>query len=121
MTRWSRQCLVAALGLALGCASAPPPEPAPDAELVVLLHGLGGSPRWMAPMAAYLQENGFRTENIGYASTALPIRDLTERLYEEIQQCCLDSERTLNFVTKSGGMGRGGSPSSRSVTSHSTS
>jgi len=101
VTRWSWQCLVAALGLALGCASAPPPEPAPDAELVVLLHGLGRSPRSMAPMSAYLQENGFRTENIGYASTELPIRDLTERLYEEIQQCCLDSERTLNFVTHS--------------------
>jgi pimeloyl-ACP methyl ester carboxylesterase len=52
-------------------------------------------------MAAYLEEHGFRTENIGYASTELPIRELTENLHEELQQCCLDADRRLNFVTHS--------------------
>jgi len=92
---------VAALGLALGCACTPPAEPAPEAELVVLLHGLGRSERTMAPLAAYLEEHGFRTENIGYASTKWPIRELTETLHEELQRCCLDADRRLDFVTHS--------------------
>jgi triacylglycerol lipase len=101
VTRRIWQWPVAALALALGCASTPPAEPAPDAELVVLLHGLSRTERSMAPMAAYLEENGFRTENIGYASTEVPIGELTERLHEELQQCCLDADRRLNFVTHS--------------------
>jgi len=82
---------VAALGLALGCASSPAVAPAPEAELVVLLHGLGRSERSMAPMAQYLEEHGFRTENIGYASTEQPIRELTEILHDDLQECCLVS------------------------------
>ena len=92
---------VAALGLALGCASSPAVAPAPEAELVVLLHGLGRSERSMAPMAEYLEEHGFRTENIGYASTEQPIRELTEILHDELQVCCLAAGRRLNFVTHS--------------------
>ena len=82
---------VAVLGLALGCASSPAAGPAPEAELVVLLHGLGRSERSMAPMAEYLEEHGFRTENIGYASTEQPIRELTEILHDELHGCCLVS------------------------------
>ena len=55
----------------------------------------------MAPMAEYLEEHGFRTENIGYASTEQPIRELTEILHEELQGCCLAAGRRLNFVTHS--------------------
>jgi hypothetical protein len=38
-------------------------------------------------MAEYLEEHGFRTENIGYASTEQPIRELTEILHDELVSC----------------------------------
>jgi pimeloyl-ACP methyl ester carboxylesterase len=68
---------------------------------VVLLHGLGRSERSMAPLARYLEENGFRTRNVGYASTALPVRELVETLHEELQVCCVDGDGPLHFVTHS--------------------
>ena len=55
----------------------------------------------MAPLAEYIGENAFRVENIGYAATKLPIRELVEEIHQDLQRCCPDARRKLHFVTHS--------------------
>jgi len=90
------------LRLLVACASpAGAPEHAWLDERVVLLHGLGRSEHSMTPLAEYLAEQGYRVTNVGYASTRHSIRELVERLHEDLRGCCLDRDRELHFVTHS--------------------
>lgn len=69
-------------------------------EHVVLLHGLGRSPRSMQPIADFLARHGFVTHNIGYPSTRRTPADLEVLLAEAIRRCCANVRR-VHFVTHS--------------------
>ncbi len=84
-----------------GCASEP--EPAADAETVVLVHGLGRTPASMAVLAARLADAGYRVVNFGYPSRAEPIEDLVARLESELERCCANGLDEVHFVTHSMG------------------
>jgi len=85
----------------LGSACSHPP-PAPDAETVVLVHGLGRTPMSMALLGSRLADAGYRVVNIGYPSTREPMEQLVEVLRARLEECCTDLER-LHFVTHSMG------------------
>jgi len=74
-----------------------PPEERPPSETVILLHGLGRSSGSMKPLAADLEDRGFRVVNFGYPSTEEPPESLVARLDDEIESCCLASPK-LHFV-----------------------
>lgn len=57
------------LVLGAGCASASRSAGPYDADLVVLVHGMGRTPASMAPLARSLRRAGFRTLTVGYRST----------------------------------------------------
>jgi triacylglycerol lipase len=81
-----------------GSAAAPVRPPPP--EDVVLLHGLGRSPRVMHPLARELAAAGYRVHNLDYPSTRATPEALVEVLHGEIARCCAWSER-VSFVTHS--------------------
>lgn len=98
-----RNLLLPVLLAAVTCTSvsvATPTHATNERELVVLLHGLGRSPRAMAPMAEYLEARGYEVHNIGYPSTEHDIRELTRFLGKELARCCPD-DAALHFVTHS--------------------
>ena len=74
--------------------------PAAAGECVVLLHGLGRSPVSMAPMAAALRAEGFRTVNHGYPSTGARIGALVPEVGQAVARCRGDR---VHFVTHSMG------------------
>jgi len=69
-------------------------------EDVVLLHGLGRTPRSMAPLADALSEAGYRVHNVGYPSTDLEPDELIAHVGARIDECCASSKR-VHFVTHS--------------------
>ena len=69
-------------------------------EDVVLLHGLGRSPRVMSPLASDLARAGYRVHNLDYPSTRATPDELVEYLHREISACCAWSGR-VHFVTHS--------------------
>jgi pimeloyl-ACP methyl ester carboxylesterase len=73
---------------------------AAQAEVVVLLHGLGRSPRSMQPLAERLAGSGYAVHNLRYASTELSPAELTAWLERELAGCCAQAPR-LHFVTHS--------------------
>jgi pimeloyl-ACP methyl ester carboxylesterase len=81
----------------LGWFGGDPVEPPPDAEDVVLLHGLWRSDRVMRPLEDELRAGGFRVHNLDYDSTDHPPEELVHRLSQKIQACCDAAER-LHFV-----------------------
>ena len=62
--------------------------PLAKAECVVLLHGLQGNPRVMAPMAQHLAEAGFVTFNGGYPSTKAEIKPLANYILPQALNAC---------------------------------
>ena len=64
---------------------------------VILLHGLGRTPKSMNPLAEYLTERGFRVYNFSYPSTSGTPDQLVALLREQIDTCCADSQK-LHFV-----------------------
>jgi triacylglycerol esterase/lipase EstA (alpha/beta hydrolase family) len=97
------QTVLLALSLGAAACGACAGEPPPDAETVVLVHGLGRTPASMAVLAARLTEAGYRVVNFGYPSRAEPIEDLVARLGAELEQCCSDGLENVHFVTHSMG------------------
>ena len=71
-----------------------------DSTTVVLLHGLGRTERSMRRLARALEEEGYRTVNLGYPSTEHTIGTLADTLAAELADCCADAD-TLHFVTHS--------------------
>jgi pimeloyl-ACP methyl ester carboxylesterase len=72
--------------------------PEAGADQVVLLHGLGRTEAAMLLLENELAGAGFDVHNIGYPSWDESPDELIERVSEEIDDCCLDNGRRLNFV-----------------------
>jgi triacylglycerol lipase len=83
-----------------GC-SREPTSPPPDAETVVLLHGLGRTARSMRPLEARLAEAGFRGVNLDYPSRQETPKELLAYLRGELERCCGEARRPVHFVTHS--------------------
>ncbi len=66
-------------------------------EAVVLLHGLGRSPRAMAYLQHRLERTGYETFSIGYPSTRLPAEEILWLLKDKIHACCA-SRKNVHFV-----------------------
>lgn len=93
--------MLRALLLALLTAGPAAAAPDPQADCVVLLHGLARSPFSLALMADTLRRDGYTVVNRGYPSTTATIRTLvTESLPEDVAAC---GDRRVNFVTHSMG------------------
>ncbi|MDX1512151.1 MAG: alpha/beta fold hydrolase [Gammaproteobacteria bacterium] len=77
--------------------------PAVSAEerTVVLLHGLGRTPRSMTRMAGALERAGYRVENIGYPSTDREFQELLAIVSDRLATCCLREGIRIDFVTHS--------------------
>ncbi|SMY05935.1 alpha/beta fold hydrolase [Flavimaricola marinus] len=70
-------------------------------ECVVLLHGLARSEYSLAPMAEYLELQGYYTVNTGYPSTQETIETLVqENIRSDVEAC---GARKVHFVTHSMG------------------
>ncbi len=89
------------IGLVLlaGLAGAEPLRP--DAEHVMLLHGLARGARSMEKLAEHLRAAGFVVHNIDYPSTKLTPEQLLEWLAAEEARCCRDGVAKLHYVTHS--------------------
>ena len=83
-------------------AEAAPPSPSTDRDTVVLLHGLGRTPRSMQGMARRLEREGYRTVNMGYPSREKPFEELLEIVHPRVMRV-MDEEAggTVHFVTHS--------------------
>ena len=91
------------LGILAAIAGACTPEAPPDAETVILVHGLGRSPASMLVLETRLAGAGYRVESFGYPSRSEPIEDLVDRLAAAVGECCSDEGTTVHFVTHSMG------------------
>ncbi len=68
---------------------------------VVVLHGLGRSSLSMWLLANRLTQAGFEVHNFDYPSTQASVQELVGVLSNQVEQCCLSSEKPLHFVTHS--------------------
>lgn len=78
-------------------------KPAPDAETVVVVHGLGRTSASMSILAARLNESGYRVVEFDYPSTSESLEQLTGRLGKELDRCCSRETEGVHFVTHSMG------------------
>jgi pimeloyl-ACP methyl ester carboxylesterase len=76
-------------------------EPGPDAERVVLVHGLLRSSRAMEPLAETLRQAGYRVCNVDYPSTEGAPELLVADLDHEVRDRCGFREGPVDFVTHS--------------------
>ncbi|MCF8724280.1 pimeloyl-ACP methyl ester carboxylesterase [Nitrospina gracilis] len=67
-------------------------------ECVVILHGIARTSASMAPLAAYLDENGYSAINIDYPSTDHAIDDLVERVHEKLLASPWTQECITHYV-----------------------
>ncbi|MGH1368522.1 MAG: esterase/lipase family protein [Maritimibacter sp.] len=89
-------------GPAAAQTSATPVTPAtPQAECVVLLHGLARTPASLIVLQEALEQAGFTTVNQGYPSTKKSIQELVAMALPEAVAGCGDA--TVHFVTHSMG------------------
>lgn len=89
------------LALMLLAACATPAPPARAADCVILLHGLARSPASLAVMERALEAEGYKTVNLGYPSTEMPLADLVDEALPPALNAC-GAART-HFVTHSMG------------------
>ena len=89
--------------LPLSAAVATTPESTPTSKPpVVLLHGLGRTPRAMACLERPLQQAGYTVHNIGYPSRSQAIPALADGVAEQLHELGLGTQ-TINAVTHSMG------------------
>lgn len=86
--------------LALVLVIVQPSLAADEAEMVVLLHGLGRTDRSMRPLEDRLSTAGFLVHSISYPSMRLSLPKLTAFIEQELATCCNTTSR-LHFVTHS--------------------
>jgi pimeloyl-ACP methyl ester carboxylesterase len=79
------------------------PEPAPDADTVILVHGLGRTPASMLVLQSRLAGEGYRVVNFGYPSRSESLEALTDSLGRAVHECCSKADRRVHFVTHSMG------------------
>ncbi len=82
--------------------SACAPEAPPDAETVILVHGLGRTSASMLVLETRLAGSGYRVESFGYPSRSESIEELVDRLAAAVRDCCSGRSR-FHFVTHSMG------------------
>ena len=70
------------------------------AERVVLLHGMGRTPRSMVRMERGLRDAGFDVANLGYPSTSRGVEDLARETLEPVFAAAGATQR-VHFVTHS--------------------
>ncbi|UCH49959.1 MAG: alpha/beta fold hydrolase [Betaproteobacteria bacterium] len=70
----------------------------PDAETVVLLHGLGRSSTSMWIFALRLKRAGFHVELVGYDSINQNPDEILEEISEQIRECCAKVSGRIHFV-----------------------
>lgn len=73
----------------------------PDAETVVLLHGLGRTSWSMEPLEERLTAAGYRVVNLDYPSREKTPEDLAAELRTELATCCGEDRKPVHFVTHS--------------------
>ena len=76
-------------------------EPIANTETVVLLHGLGRTSKSMAYMKERLTDVGYTVYNYDYESRKNEIESLVHDLQAFLENCCLQKETRLHFVTHS--------------------
>ena len=81
------------------CAAA---APGPT-HTVVLLHGLGRTPRSMRPLERRLARCGYRVVNVGYPSRSHAPDSLVAHLHGALQRCCSRPAGPVHVVTHSYG------------------
>jgi pimeloyl-ACP methyl ester carboxylesterase len=75
-----------------------------EPECVVLLHGIGRSPRSLRRIESGLSEQGYRVFNLGYPSTKFPIEYLAEEvIHPLVERIRKESPAKIHFVTHSMG------------------
>ena len=89
------------LGSALSLLSACSPSPPDGVETVMVLHGLGRTPRSMALMSSRLEQAGYQVVTFGYPSTSEPIEVLVDSLGRALEECCAADSNRVHFVTHS--------------------
>ena len=67
-------------------------------ELVVLMHGLGRSNSAMWLLASRLEKAGYEVHRVGYSSLNKTPQQITENITKQINDCCNNGERKVNFV-----------------------
>src|ERR1700748_2778728 len=70
---------------------------------VVLLHGIARTTRSLRRLEQSLQQAGFATLNVGYASRRRPLEALAEDIHPEVAAFADASAGPLHFVTHSMG------------------
>ena len=98
-----RPSLLAAAAVAALFAGCLSPPPGPDAETVIVVHGLGRTPASMAILVERLETAGFRVLNFGYPSIEEPIESLVARLRTKVEECCEQDMESVHIVTHSMG------------------
>ena len=71
---------------------------AEQAEVVVLIHGLGRSKTAMWRLAGRLEDSGYEVHRIGYSSINTTPQEIIEDVSQQINDCCSDAQRTIHFV-----------------------
>ena len=74
---------------------------AEEKDTVILLHGLGRTPKSMEYMQSRLTTAGYDVINFSYPSRKEKIETLVDSLHEELQSCCPGKNTRLHFVTHS--------------------
>ena len=70
-----------------------------DADLVVLVHGMGRTPGSMVPLARHLRRAGYRVLNVGYSSYGPDVAAIGHRVAERTQAALADApSRRVHFV-----------------------
>lgn len=99
-------CLTAAISVILS-ACAPPalagavplkPSAAEQADLVVLVHGMGRSKLSMLPLARRLEREGYQVLNWGYSSTCCTVSELSAKLSADIHAQGHAGSTRIHFV-----------------------
>jgi pimeloyl-ACP methyl ester carboxylesterase len=72
-------------------------------ETVILLHGIGATPRSMRPLEGSLRAAGYQTLNIGYPSTKHRLETLAEIVIDMTRNAVVNSGGPVHFVGHSMG------------------
>jgi len=88
-------------GAATWIGFAPPPPAPPDAEQIVLLHGLGRTKTAMWYLERRLEEAGYRVHNIGYRSLDEDMGEIVAHVAEKISDAGTLNAPKLHFVAHS--------------------
>ena len=93
---WLVACLC--LGLLINSAVTGANASANDAEVVVLLHGLGRNNTAMWSLAGRIEKAGYEVHRVGYRTYKTDPAVMIDTVTEQINVCCLNEPRRVHFV-----------------------